>query len=173
MIDVSIPIHRRSIRLREYDYSSPGAYFVTVVAYQRQYLFGEVVNEEMRLNQYGKFVAFSWEWLPKRYPYVYLDPYIVMPNHFHAILHILDMNSDCRGGSRLAPTKIKPLGQLIGAFKTISAKNINVSRGTPGQPVWQWNYYEHIIRNQLELEDIAGYINMNPYHWSDDPEHKQ
>jgi hypothetical protein len=60
MIDVSIPIHRRSIRLREYDYSSPGAYFVTVVAYQRQYLFGEVVNEEMRLNQYGKFVAFSW-----------------------------------------------------------------------------------------------------------------
>jgi putative transposase len=162
--------HRHSIRLKDYDYSSPGVYFVTVVTNKRERLFGEVVDGEMRLIQYGRIVAKSWEWLPTQYPYVNLGPYIVMPNHFHGILQIMEINDDSRGGSRPAPTKIKPLGQLIGVFKTISAKQINSSHGTPGSPVWQRSYYEHIIRNQSELESIAGYIFSNPDHWSDDPE---
>jgi REP element-mobilizing transposase RayT len=174
MPDDPIRFHRRSIRLKEYDYTSPGAYFVTVVTHKRACLFGKVVDGEMRLNQFGKFVAYAWEWLPKRYPYVNLDPYIVMPNHFHGVLHILDINIDCRGGSRPAPTQsIKPLGQLVGVFKTISSKQINLSRYTPGLPVWQRNYYEHIIRDQSDLESITGYIRSNLDHWSDDPEYTQ
>jgi REP element-mobilizing transposase RayT len=83
--------HRRSIRLEEFDYSSPGVYFVTVVTYHRVRMFGEVVEGEMKLNQFGLIVAQAWEWLPARYPYVILDPYIVMPNHFHGILRIIEL----------------------------------------------------------------------------------
>jgi putative transposase len=76
-----------------------------------------------------------------------------------------------RGGSRPAPTKrIKPLGQLIGAFKTRSAKQVNQIRNTPGKSVWQRNYYEHIVRNQSELEDIYTYILTNPENWAYDAE---
>jgi hypothetical protein len=106
-------------------------------------LFGEVVGGIMRLIDIGQIVAQTWEWLPEQYPYVELDSYIVMPNHFHSILRIIEFTDGCRGGlcatlfgcARPAPVeakesiiqfvKIKPLGQLIGAFKTISAKHIN------------------------------------------------
>ncbi len=82
--------HRRSIRLPGYDYSQSGAYFVTICAYQRQCLFGDVVDGQMVLNQYGAIVADEWQWLCQRYPYLYTDEWIVMPNHFHAIMVITD-----------------------------------------------------------------------------------
>jgi REP element-mobilizing transposase RayT len=171
MVDNPSQFHRRSIRLKDYDYSSPGAYFVTVVTYQRRCIFGEIVECEIRLNPFGQIVAQKWEWLPTQYPYVNTDSYIVMPNHFHGILQI---NESSRGGSRPAPTmKIKPLGQLIGLFKTVSAKYVNLFRGTPGIPVWQRNYYEHIIRDQDELINIHSYILSNSDHWSEDPEYVQ
>ena len=141
--------HRRSIRLNGYDYSQAGAYFVTIVAYQRECLFGDVVDGKMMLNDFGNIVAETWQWLEKQYPYVGLETWVVMPNHFHGILVIRDDNS--RGDSRIAPTtepmKRKPLGRLIGAFKTVSTKQINILRDTPGSPVWQRNYYERIIRD--------------------------
>jgi REP element-mobilizing transposase RayT len=173
MAAVSIPFHRRSIRLKEFDYTSPGVYFVTMVTCKRACLFGEVVEGEMRLNHFGQIVTQAWEWLPTQYTYVNIDSYIVMPNHFHAILQIIDINDYCRGGSRPALTqsnKTKPLGQLIGVFKTISAKQINLSRDTPGHPIWHRNYYEHIVRNRSELESFADYILINPGTWSADPE---
>jgi len=158
--------------LKKYDYTQPGAYFVTVVAYHRIRLFSEVVGGEMRLNQFGEVVVKTWEFLPNRYSYVSVDPYAVMPNHFHGILSIEEINDPCRGGSRPAPTtKIKPLGELIGAFKTVSAKNINIIRGLPGHAIWQRNYYEHIVRDQSELENISLYITSNPATWQDDPEY--
>jgi putative transposase len=128
----------------------------------------------MRLNQSSQIVTQAWESLSKRYSYVHLESYIVMPNHFHGILEIAELDDRCRGGARPAPTgsiKIKPLGQLMGAFKTVSAKQNNQLRSTPGMPVWQRNYYEHIIRNQSDLESIAGYILANPIHWPEDPEY--
>jgi REP-associated tyrosine transposase len=166
---------RHSIRLVNYDYSSPGAYFVTVVTLHRECVFGEISDGEMRLNQYGRMVKQAWEWLPTYYPYVYQETCMVMPNHFHGILQIIEPDDDWGGGPRPAPTgttKIKPLGQLIGAFKTISAKQINLTRSTPGLAVWQRNYYEHVIRNQDELEHISVYILGNPQSWADDPENR-
>jgi putative transposase len=162
--------HRHSIRLKGYDYSQAGAYFVTLVTWQRECLFGEVVNEEMILNRYGEIAAQTWQWLENQYPYVELGAWVVMPNHSHGILIIHD---DGRGGSRSAPTvkiKHKPLGQLIGAFKTVSTKQINLLRQTEGQIVWQRNYYEHIIRNEREMENIWKYIESNPVMWYDDEE---
>ncbi len=91
-----------------------------------------------------------------------------MPNHFHGIVFLLD---DRRGGSRTAPTKRKPLGRLIGAFKTVSTQRINEIRNTPGSPVWQRNYYEHVIRNETDLEEIREYIQNNPLEWLEDENH--
>jgi putative transposase len=113
-------------------------------------------------------VSATWQWLPEQYPYVELDTWVVMPNHFHGIVFLLD---DRRGGARPAPTKRKPLGRLIGAFKTVSTKRINELRTTPGQPVWQRNYYEHVIRNEVDLEEIREYIQNNPLKWLDDENH--
>ena len=82
--------HRRSIRLKEYDYSQPGAYFVTICVEQRQCLFGDVVDGQMIVSQYGMVVADTYQWLCDRYSYLYTDKWIVMPNHFHAIMVIAD-----------------------------------------------------------------------------------
>ncbi len=158
--------HRRSIRLKGYDYSQADAYFVTIVAWQREMLFGEIVDGEMVLNDFGKIVAEKWQWLETQYEYVELGAWVIMPNHFHGILIV-----DGRGGSRPAPTSpIKPLGGLIGAFKTVSSKQINLLRDTEGQVVWQRNYYERIIRNESEMDRITRYIESNPTRWADDDE---
>jgi putative transposase len=92
-----------------------------------------------------------------------------MPNHFHGILVF---HENGRGGSRSAPTSIKrkPLGGLIGAFKTVSTKHINQLRNTEGQIVWQRNYYEHVIRNEKDLKNITDYIHANPLLWEQDNE---
>ena len=149
--------HRRSIRLKEYDYSQAGAYFVTMVAWQREMLFGEIVNGEMDLSKFGEIVSEKWQWLETQYEYVELGAWVVMPNHFHGILVI---HGDGGGGSRTVPeggsaptsTKRKPLGRLVGAFKTVSTKHINLLLNTEGHLVWQRNYYEHIIRDDREME---------------------
>ena len=118
----------------------------------------------VQLNDTGRWVRDSWEWLAVQRPYVALDEYVVMPNHFHGIIVISDQ---CMGGSRTAHSSMphKPLGRLVGAFKTVSTKRINLARNTPGQPIWQRNYYEHVIRNDRELTDVREYIVNNPIKW--------
>jgi REP element-mobilizing transposase RayT len=124
----------------------------------------------MKLNRFGEIVFEKWKWLEAQYEYVELGEWVVMPNHLHGILVIHDNG---RGGSRSAPTtpiKRKPLGGLIGAFKTVSTKQINLLRDTEWQVVWQRNYYEHIIRNEAEMDRITRYIESNPSAWMDDDE---
>jgi putative transposase len=160
--------HRRSIRLKGYDYSSTGAYFITICTHQRECLFGEITDGEMRLNDLGQIVAGAYLWLATQYSYVHLDAWIVMPNHLHGILVLTD--DPRRGVSRNAPTR-KSLGRLIGAFKTVSTKRINLMRDTSGSVVWQRNYYEHIIRNEKSLRCIRQYIHHNPISWQQDQLH--
>jgi REP element-mobilizing transposase RayT len=177
--------HRRSIRLKGYDYTRAGAYFVTLVAQGRECLFGEIAADAMALNEYGQIVAETWEWLAAQYPYVELDEWIVMPNHLHGMIVIMDDIEAAQpvgairvGAIRESPLpegkapaqKRKPLGRLVGAFKTVSAKRINGLRGTPGVPVWQRNYYERIIRNERELDATRRYIIQNPLRWALDRE---
>ena len=153
-------VHRRkSIRLRDYDYAQDGAYFVTLVTHRRSLLFGEVIEGTMRLNRAGHLIANTWQWLSNRYPFVSLDSYIVMPNHLHGIIVIADQPS---GGSRTAPTPRKPLGWLVGAFKTVTTRQFNATESTPGQPLWQRNFYERVIRNADELDRVGEYIVANP-----------
>ena len=159
---------RRSIRLKGYDYTQPGAYFVTICTHGRAMLFGRVVDGEMALNAYGEIVREEWFRTAQVRPYVELfpDEFVVMPNHIHGIVWIVGATR------RVAPTNGHPhgpvpgsLGAIIGQFKSIVTKRINALRGTPGAPVWQRNYYEYIIRTERALDAIRRYIAANPLRW--------
>lgn len=158
--------HRRSIRLRGYDYSRAGLYFVTVCAHGKEDLFGQMVEGEMKPNDYGEAVRLFWNDLPRHYPHARLDSFVVMPNHAHGVIEIVG------AGLKPAPTARASLGlpEIIRRFKTYSSRRINEMRGTPGRPVWQRNYYEHIIRGQHELNVIREYVATNPLRGATDPE---
>lgn len=165
--------HRRSVRLKDYDYSQAGAYFITVCAHQREWLFGEIVGGEMRLNACGEIVHDEWAKTSTLRPNVELGEFVVMPNHFHAIVVITCRGVLRRGVLQYAPTdKLQSPSQTIGAivrgFKSAAAKRINEHRATPGVPVWQRNYWEHIIRNEESANRIADYIVNNPAQWQTD-----
>lgn len=171
--------HRRSIRLKDYDYRNAGAYFITICAYRWECIFGKVVGREMRLNEYGEIVQDEWLKTALVRPNIELDEFMVMPNHMHGIL-VLDDNAGgthekpcatqrvTRAPRRVAPTKrpIGPeagsVGAIVGQYKSIVTKRINRRRGTPGYAVWQRNYHEHIIRDEDELNRIRFYIANNP-----------
>ena len=171
--DLALP-QRRSLRLQGYDYAKAGAYFVTVVTEGRLCLFGEVAGGEVRLNEAGRLVADTWRWLETRYPFVVLDEYVVMPNHFHGLLALTE-EGEGAGDSRIAPTGEagagrKDLGGLIGAFKTVAAKRVNVARGAPGRRLWQRNFYERVVRSEEDMDRIRAYIRDNPLGWELDDE---
>jgi REP element-mobilizing transposase RayT len=176
--------NRKSIRLAGYDYTSDGAYFVTICTRDLCCLFDHraapeppVLRDERAAHRDHRavpeppvlrdVVVDSWLWLAKRYCYVCIDDFVLMPNHLHGILIIENV---CTGGSRaaLSNTKSKSLGSLVGAFKTVSTKYINKTRGTPGAKVWQRNYYERVIRGKEELNRIREYISRNPMDWNED-----
>ena len=170
--------HRRSIRLKGYDYTSDGAYFVTICVDKGQCVLGDIKDGVVQLTRFGEITWESWLWLETEYPYVQLDESIVMPNHLHGIIIIGKGlgtgGSRSTGGSRTAPTvKRKPLGRLIGAFKTVSTKEINNIRGVDGVRFWQRNYHEHIIRNERALNVIRAYIRNNPLNWELDKLHPE
>jgi len=174
---------RRSIRLPTYDYSGPGGYVVTICTHQRKCIFGDIVNGEMRLNDPGRIVADCWREIRGHFADVELDEFVVMPNHLHGIVVIRDTDERTwrgeggRGKACLAPTSTsfgKPppqsLSAIVGSFKSAAAKRINELRSTPGRPVWQRNYYEHIIRNPDDLAETRQYIADNPLQWEFDRE---
>lgn len=258
MTDSTTYPSRRSTRLKDWDYSKPGAYFVTIVTKDRQSLFGHIENDQMILNDIGNIVVETWEWLQNHHQNVELDANIVMPNHIHGIILLHDPDDDlraagaqklnqtdatrrdgphgdasygntsrgdvsrgdgshgdasrgddshsrgdasygdalrkdaaCRDASRSVRTDAvpahtstatkqqgvargraprKPLGRLIGAFKTVSTKRANQLEGTPGKVMWQGRFYDHIIRNEESLNALRQYVAENPAKWQEDQE---
>jgi len=180
--------HRRSIRLKGYDYTRAGAYFVTICALERECLFGDIVDGMMVMNQFGDLVEAAWHDLPSHYPWVALDRFVVMPNHVHGII-VLDGTITLvgagfkpahhdyadidRAGFKPAPTSDKRHGlpEMVRAFKTFSARSINGTRNSSGVPVWQRNYYEHVIRDDADYSRIAEYVVTNPQRWIEDKLH--
>ncbi len=171
--------HRRSIRLKGYDYSQAGAYFVTVVAWHRECLFGEIRNAEMRLSRYGEIAQKWWNEIYVHFPNVETGAFVIMTNHVHGIIWI----HGCRGtvsvlsdnvhhqtqGGETPP--LRTLGQIIAYFKYQSTKEMNLldNTGTVTK-FWQRNYYEHIIRNERDLQNKTDYIEANPMLWGKDDE---
>ncbi len=170
--------HRRSIRLRGYDYARPGAYFVTICTQHRECLFGKIIDGQMIMNEAGRMIMRWWQELPRKFPSVDTDAYVVMPNHFHGIILVgaalcgrpeLKLSGHPRRG---APT----LCDIMDWFKTMTTNEyIRAVRdhGWPPFPgrLWQRNYYEHIIRNEQELNEIRTYIFENPLKWELDENH--
>jgi len=152
--------HRQSIRLAGFDYSRAGAYFVTLCSWQRESLFGSVVSDDVELNAAGRIVREEWLASFDIRQELRPDTFIVMPNHFHAIVWL-------RNGRH--PTLV----HLIAGFKASSTGRVNAVNGTPGLPVWQRTYYDRIVRHDLELNRIRQYILNNPLKWPDDPNHPE
>ena len=163
--------HRRSIRLKEYDYRTAGAYFITICTLKGKCIFGNVVNGEMFLHKYGMMVKAEWLKTSRIRDNVELDEFIIMPNHFHGIIIILEIG---RATHRVAPTTGllgNSLGSIIAQFKSIVTKNIR-KMGLPSFR-WQRNYYEHILRDEKDLNQIREYIINNPITWELDSENPE
>jgi putative transposase len=155
---------RKRLRLKNYDYSAPGTYFITVCTYKRDCLLGEIAAGRVRLSSSGRIVEQAWRWVGDRYSSVELDEWVVMPNHLHAILTIRDPH--------LADSTNRPaksLGRLTAAFKGTSTNEINRTRGAHA-PVWQRGFYDHIVRTEEDLARIRRYVIENPIAWVSDPE---
>ncbi len=192
-------IHRRrSIRLKDYDYSQAGAYFVTICTQNKECVFGDVVGGEMRLNDAGFMIAGWRNKIPTKFAQVETDQQIIMPNHFHGIIsivgaapcrcpaikgnrpsknadNIINTNTRYKTGQPhgVAPT----LGDVMDWFKTMTTNEYIAGVNQKGWSrfagkLWQRNYYEHIIRNEVELNRIREYIINNLVNWETDENYK-
>ena len=174
--------HRRSIRLKPYDYGQAGAYFITICAYERTCLFGNVTDGILIHNSFGNAVVNAWNDLPNHHP-IEIGASVVMPNHFHGIIHVGAQPAVPKPTSTHSMTRAQqaaPLQRNFGdmpasaiptivrSFKSAVTKRINQLRDNQGAPVWQRNYYEHVIRNENEYKQIAEYIVDNPRKWQED-----
>lgn len=184
--------HRRSIRLKGYDYSQAGLYFITICVKDMECLFGKIENNEMILNDAGKMLNKWWKKIPEKFPDIELDVYQIMPNHFHAIVFNTGIGVGANPCVRAisdnendlyinldAPTPIlgehmgSPLHGIVQWFKTMSTNEYIRGVKTLGWnpfngKLLQRNYYEHIIRNEKSYQTIADYIVNNPAKWEDD-----
>ena len=143
---------RKNIRLKKYDYSLPGMYFVTICTARRQCIFGDITEGRMVLNEWGQIVLEELDHLPSHYSSVSIDVNVVMPNHVHVVIWIHDDNA----------MQTRPiLGNIICGFKAGVTRRCH-------EHVWQRGYYEHIIRNEKELQEIRAYIANNPKKWDMD-----
>ena len=177
--------HRRSIRLPQYDYAQPGVYFVTICTHEHECVLGEIVDGVMILNDWGIVADRFWDEVSAHFHGVAVDAHVIMPNHAHANIVIMrrshsvgarsprphgnDSRARTQGGETppLQPT----LGQIVAYYKYQTTKAINLMRGMPGTKFWQRNYWEHVIRNEAEMDRIREYIDDNPARWSDDQLH--
>lgn len=184
----SVENRRRSIRLKGWDYSTEGVYFITICAHNREYLFGEIIDGTMNLNAPGVMAIKTWEQLSERFSFLELDAKVVMPNHFHAIVIInrrgescirpsepLGDHKDRPYGKRLQGTSEGSIGRIVQAFKSITTHQyIRGVRDYGWSPfsgkLWQRNYYEHIVRDEKEWQLISDYIAANPINWALDRE---
>jgi putative transposase len=169
---------RQSPRLSGYDYSDPGAYFVTICIQGRLGLLGEILNKEMRLNEAGQMVGKWWRKLESNFPAINTDFYVVMPNHFHGIIFITE------DISRRSPTLGQgahmgaPLPKIVQWFKTMTTNEyIHGVKEHGWKPFkghfWQRGFYEHVIRDEKSLNRIREYILHNPQRWDWDRENPQ
>ena len=190
--------HRRSIRLKGYDYAQAGAYFVTLCVQGRECVLGDVVDGHRMLNDAGQRADQLWPAVADHFADVEIDTWVTMPNHVHAIIVIgrgmvstptvSTPNNEEMGGEKggetpplhggggrgvvSRPTVSRPtLGQIVAYFKYQTTKSINQMRETPGARFWQRNYWEHVIRDETDLNRVRRYIQTNPLRWVDDQLH--
>ena len=163
-----------STRLQEYDYSSPGAYFITICTKNRECFLGEIADRQMLPNNFGKIVLDCWHDLPNHYANIILDAFVIMPNHMHGIIFINSVETGFKPVSTCTDTTNPDkhnnhgLPEFVRALKTFSSRRINTYRHSPDCQVWQSRFHDHIIRNENELRKIREYIVSNSLNWETD-----
>jgi putative transposase len=167
-------LHRRSIRLREYDYAHGGGYFVTICTHGHKCVFGGISRAEMQLNEVGRIVEDEWRRASEIRTEVLLDAFVVMPNHLHGIVFINEHAK--RAGGNVVPRMMRGTGHrslsaLVAGFKAATTRRMNQVLRVPAAPLWQRNYYEHVIRNDEDLGRIRQYVSDNPARWIEDGYH--
>ncbi len=179
--------HNHSRRWAAWDYTQPAAYFVTICTHKHYCLFGDIFDGEMHINRFGQVATDEWHRSEKLRTEVHLDAFVVMPNHVHGIVVIAPPGADAptnpRGyavshvatqraaslpGTKRTNVDPKSLGAFIRAYKSAVTRRINQFRNTPGAPVWQPRYHDHIIRDEWSWHRIRRYIETNPARWADD-----
>ncbi len=184
-------LHRNSTRLRDFDYASSGAYYVTICTAQRAHLFGEIADGQMILNDVGQIALETWSAIPEHFPNVCLDEFVIMPNHIHGIVGIELPTVGARHASplrrddeilreaqrELAVSKNKvaqsvrhgvvaqSLGAIIGSFKAAVTKRARAASSNPDLQIWQRGFHDHVVRDTVDLERIRTYISANPLGW--------
>lgn len=169
-----------SNRLRGWNYASDGHYFITIVTANREKLFGIIDKGEMIPNDFGKIVYDEFFKSFEIREELYLGEFVLMPNHIHAIINIDNNNS-------IHTTKInfkrqpKSISSFVAGFKSATIKQIDdwidvnkikMAKFNKRNPLWQANYYDHIIRSEKEYMNISGYIVDNPIIWERDRNHR-
>ncbi len=165
--------NRQSIRLKGYDYSLPGMYFITICTNKRKNLFGNIEKSKMYLSDIGIIVDKCWHEIPSHFPFVELDEFVIMPNHIHGIIEIVVGTQDFvslqskyfENPNRKFGVQSMNLSSIIRGFKIgvkkwATINNVNFA--------WQTRFYDHIIRNEKDLNRIREYIIYNPLKWNDD-----
>ena len=153
---------RRSLRAPAYDYTAPGAYFITIVTQHRACPFGWILDDRFHPTPTGDLVNRVWHELPDRFPSLEIDHFVVMPNHVHGLLWLLDAST--------SPSEQHvSLGAVVGAFKSLATREVNALLRRAGS-LWQRNYYERVVRSEAELDAIRKYIDENPLRWALDAE---
>ena len=168
--------HRRSVRIKGYDYTQPGVYYITICTEARQCIFGEVIDGQMQLNLLGHLARTCWLEIPNHFPRFQLDTFVIMPDHVHGLLAIVD-NTPVKTQQRRLPTPEK-LGQpvrgsiptAIRSYKSAVTRFIHKFCETTEVPVWQDGFYESIIRDEESLNCKRQYITNNPQRWGENPE---
>ena len=159
--------HRRSTRLKGFDYSSANAYFVTICTEGREATLADVEDGEVLVREAGVVVHDEWGRLPQRFPGLGLDVFIVMPTHIHGIL-VLGYDPEALASSYGNDGTLPTLGQVMRAFKSRSAVAANRALGREGGAFWQCGFYDRVVRNDRELSNIRIYIQVNPANWLKD-----
>ncbi len=161
---------RKQNRLRNYDYSQAGYYFVTLCTQSKQEWLGKIDEEEIILNEYGAIAAVYWKEISKHYPNVILDEWVIMPNHIHGII-VISPSASVGTEQCSVPTNTKPvsLPQIIKSFKGVMIKRVR-SEFRDVCFAWQRSFYDHVIRNETSLSRIREYIINNPKQWDMDVE---
>jgi REP element-mobilizing transposase RayT len=165
--------HRRSMRLPDYDYRTAGLYFVTICVHARECLLGEVTaGGQVEQSELGQVVQSAWLAVPRCVRSARLDEFVVMPNHFHGLLELAAAEPQAaaqRGAPRPAHGTVPgSLAAIVQMFKSVSTRRINALRRTPGARVWQRGYWEHVVRNEAELQALRRYIQENGLRWAMD-----
>ena len=155
-----VSMHRRSIRLRGYDYSRPGAYFITICA--TTHLFGRVRAGETVQSRFGEIACECWKSIPDHFPHVRIDTFVVMPDHVHGILFLSDDDSRLSAVGRISAGS---LGTVVRSFKSVVAARVNQLRGARFGGIWQRNFFDQIIRSDADLARARQYIRDNPGRW--------